>query len=170
MKSTIRSYLSCCLANWKRALFSLLYEIPWSPTCQPYLNPHSSKHEYSPDSAADGERGKENQKNEDESSSSLTLKDVGTCCFPFAWTLRKWSHFHTFLPFSTHCRVWFHNHPRSEAGANGYHTREVWRTLIHSQKRKKKTSKKAHRRTCWSQSYGHWRKTPRFCHALCFLR
>lgn len=32
IKSTIRSYLSCCLARWKRApVRSFSYEIPWSP-------------------------------------------------------------------------------------------------------------------------------------------
>lgn len=61
--------------------------------------------------------------------------------FSFTWTLRKWTHFHT---FQTLCAAQYafttHVTSSSKASANGYHTREFWRASIHSEKKKKKNT------------------------------
>lgn len=56
--------------------------------------------------------------------------------FSITWTLRKWTHFHTFQPLPRKTRYDFTTHVTSysEASANGYHTREVWRASIHFNK------------------------------------
>lgn len=56
--------------------------------------------------------------------------------FSFTWTLRKWTHFHTFQPLLRTARHNFTTHVTSSsvAGANGYHTREGWRASIPSHK------------------------------------
>lgn len=56
--------------------------------------------------------------------------------FSFTWTLRKWTRFHTFQSLLRTTQNDFTTHVTScsEAGANGYHTREVWRASIHSHK------------------------------------
>lgn len=125
IKSTIRSYLSCSLATWKKALLPLFsYEIPW------YLNPQSSKREYPPDTTVDWK-----------GLTALSLPPLWRkgwlwhLLFSFTLTLRKWTHFHTFhLLRSAQYDFTTPVTSPTEASANGYHTREVWRASIHSHK------------------------------------
>lgn len=105
------------------------------------------------------ERKKMSTKNQTPSSPALWRKAwLWHLLFSFTWTLHKWTRFHTFQPPLRTTQYDFTTHvtSSSEASANGYHTREVWRASIHSHK-KKKPYKQSNPGTHWSHSYGHWR-------------
>lgn len=140
IKSTIRSYLSCSQVNWKRALFTLLLYIP--DTLVTHLSALSKSTLIPNKGIPLTPLGMKRENVCQEADTIFTLlsegkPDFSTCCFAFAWTLHKWTDFHTFQPLVGSAQYDFTTcvTSSSEAGANGYHTREVWRALIHSHRK-----------------------------------
>lgn len=145
IKSTIRSYLSHSLVNWKRALFTLLHmRYPGHPPVSPISIHTHPKQGYSPDATVGEKGGGEERKRLSRSRHHLYLlfekkPDFGTCCFP---SLELCVNGHVFTLFSHYYALHstisqLMSHPPLRLVLMVITPGRFWRASIHLHKKQK---------------------------------